>query len=64
MLYRKNMPPGCATCAHAVRLTEDDMLCRKYGVVRETYQCRRFTYDPLKRVPTRQKPVPSYRPNE
>ncbi len=57
-LLRANMPPACATCVHAVRLTEEDMLCRKRGAVHESYHCRRYSYDPLKRVPSRTPPIP------
>ena len=45
-LCRANMPPACATCVHAVRLSDEDMLCRRY------------VYDPLKRVPPRTPPIP------
>jgi hypothetical protein len=59
MLYRNNMPRQCATCARAVRLNNTDMICKKYGVVYVDYGCRRYVYDPLKRVPSRMPPVPS-----
>ena len=36
------------------KINEDTMICQKCGVVPATHQCRRFRYDPLKRVP----PVP------
>ena len=44
----------CAFCEKATVLAGDEyMLCSKKGVVALTYKCRRFTYDPLKRVPKR-----------
>lgn len=30
------------------------MLCMRHGVVPPYHHCRRFRYDPLKRVPVRQ----------
>ena len=32
------------------------MICRRKGIVAAADQCRRFRYDPLKRVPARPKP--------
>ena len=29
------------------------MICQKYGVVPAGHHCRKFRYDPLKRVPSR-----------
>ena len=44
----------CARCEHATLLSQCDcILCDKKGVVSETYACRRFVYDPLKRAPKR-----------
>ena len=46
-------PRVCAYCEHATPLqTEGQMLCPKKGVVEGGFVCRRFRYDPLKRVPT------------
>ncbi len=55
MLFRKNMEKRCGLCERAVCIDENDMLCRKYGVVSCNYSCKKFVYDPLKRVPA--KPV-------
>ena len=42
----------CANCEHAAALHgEDYVLCERNGVVRATYVCRKFSYDPLKRRP-------------
>jgi hypothetical protein len=32
---------------------ENRMACCKQGIVPPSYSCRRFSYDPLKRVPPR-----------
>lgn len=51
MLFRKDIPKVCAHCQHAVRLDSQDMLCRRHGVVGARHSCRRFRYDPTKRLP-------------
>ena len=44
----------CAKCEHAALLHGDEyVLCEKKGVVRATFVCRRFSYDPLKRRPAK-----------
>ncbi len=46
------MPRVCAFCDKAQSLSDDEhMLCSKKGVVACGYSCRKFRYDPLKRVP-------------
>ena len=42
----------CEFCRYSASLAMgDDMLCEKRGVVKREYSCRKFMYDPLKRVP-------------
>ena len=52
---KKNVPETerlCRFCEWASALHgEDQMLCRKRGVVSPLYVCRAFRYDPLKRDP-------------
>ena len=55
MLFRKKMERSCEYCAHSTKLGEDQMLCTKCGVVSVTYRCRKFSYDPFKRVPSKPK---------
>lgn len=43
---------GCCRFASAIAGTEE-MLCEHRGVVSQEYRCRKFVYDPLKRVPRR-----------
>lgn len=44
----------CAYCEHAAKLKDDNfMLCESRGVVASSFSCRKFLYDPLKRVPSR-----------
>lgn len=51
MLYGKDIPPCCGYCEHAHEIDEQDVLCSKYGPVSATHKCRRYRYDPLKRIP-------------
>ena len=51
MLFRKKIERACAYCARAVKADEDTMVCRKKGPVSANESCRRFRYDPLKRIP-------------
>lgn len=55
MLFRKKMEKSCEYCAYSTKLNEDQMLCTKRGVVGVTDQCRKFSYDPFKRVPKKPK---------
>ena len=57
MLFRRHMPPECATCSRATRLSEHDMICTRSGIVHESYKCRHYRYDPLKRTPLRRPPI-------
>ena len=51
MLFRKETEKRCKLCEHAINIDESDMLCKKYGVVSCNYSCKKFEYDPLKRIP-------------
>lgn len=56
MLFRKKIEKACVYCVHAAKLDEESCLCAKKGIVSPDARCRKFRYDPLKRVPRRQKP--------
>ncbi len=55
MLFRKKIQPACSYCSYGTRMGEDQILCVKHGVVTATYSCRKFDYDPCKRIPPRAK---------
>ena len=55
MLFRKDIEKNCSYCAHAVKFSEDKFICSKKGIVTQDEGCRRFKYDPLKRVPVKAK---------
>ena len=51
MLFSKNIDPRCAYCARGVYLNDDTIMCLKKGILSPSDWCRRFRYDPLKRLP-------------
>ena len=53
VLFDKTIEPRCAYCARGRELSEEEVACRKKGVVPAGGSCRAFRYDPLKRVPPR-----------
>ena len=55
MLFRKNIEKSCAYCVHSAKISDDEVLCIKKGVVELTNKCRSFSYDPCKRVPSKAK---------
>lgn len=55
MLFRKKMPKSCTYCVNSTVMDEDQFLCIKKGVVVDTGKCRKFKYDPCKRIPSKPK---------
>ncbi len=55
MLFRKRIPRSCAYCARGTALNNDQILCCKKGAVSAFYSCRKFQYDPCKRIPPKMK---------
>ena len=51
MLFRKDIPRSCTYCVNGTRIADDQILCIKRGVVSSFYECRKFRYDPCKRIP-------------
>lgn len=51
MLFEKEIEPRCAYCKRGAVLDEERVMCIKKGVVSAAGSCRRFKYEPLKRVP-------------
>ena len=44
--------PSCGICAHGRRSSDGKViLCLQRGVVDPSARCRKFAYDPLRRVP-------------
>lgn len=55
MLFRKKIDPNCAYCHFAYPADPGNVICRKKGIRAENDHCRKFRYNPLKRVPARPK---------
>ena len=55
MLFRKKIAPNCSYCLHCTKLNDEQVLCTKRGVMPLYGQCRRFRYDPCKRIPGKPK---------
>ena len=53
MLFRKKIERSCSYCIHGGKVDDKTILCKKKGFVASCHRCRRFKYDPLKRVPPR-----------
>lgn len=57
MLFRKKIMRSCQYCTHGAKVDSEQVVCAKRGLVRAAGACRRFRYDPLKRIPPRKKAV-------
>lgn len=57
ILFRRKIPKACAYCARGTALDEDQVLCPKRGVMSSGGKCRKFQYDPCKRIPAKAKPL-------
>lgn len=55
MLFRKDMPRCCSYCKWGTKLEKQQMLCIKKGIVSESFACKKFSYDPCKRIPKKAK---------
>ncbi|MGN0556787.1 MAG: hypothetical protein ACI4IV_02940 [Acutalibacteraceae bacterium] len=51
-LYGKGIAPRCEYCAVGESSGDGTLIfCAKKGILPPDFKCRRFRYDPLKRVP-------------
>ena len=57
MIFRKKIQKSCSYCAFGTKIGDDDVLCTKRGFVPAYKSCRKFTYDPCKRVPAKAKAI-------
>ena len=55
MLFRKKILRACEYCSHGTLLSDNEILCTKRGVKASGKSCRKFTYDPCKRIPAKAK---------
>lgn len=64
-LFNKNIEPSCSYCKFG-KLSSDSnkILCNKKGIVELSDSCKKFKYEPLKRIPTKQKLLPKYKKSD
>ena len=55
MLFRKKHIRACSYCAHGTNIGDGQILCMKRGIKSKDDACRKFTYDPCKRIPVKAK---------
>lgn len=55
MLFRKKIERSCSYCAFGTKYDDEQILCIKRGVVAVDGSCRKFKYDPCKRIPPKSK---------
>ena len=55
MLFRKRIHQSCQYCGNATQLNDEEVLCIKRGIVTIEKRCRKFIYDPCKRIPRKLK---------
>lgn len=56
-MFSKDIIPMCIYCFHSTKVFDEgnSCLCPKRGVVSFDYSCRKYKYDPTKRIPPRPK---------
>lgn len=53
-LFGNNIKPSCRYCLIAEVHEGEKIVCPKMGVVKAYDSCKKFTYDPLKRIPKKE----------
>ena len=54
MLFRKKLQRSCSYCRLGTELSDGSVLCAKKGLVDSSMSCRKFRYEPTKRIPGKQ----------
>lgn len=57
MLFRKKIEHSCVYCIYGANIGEDQILCSKKGLRTPMQKCRKFQYDPCKRIPLKALPL-------
>ena len=55
MLFREKISRACSYCQYGTQIDAEQILCIKKGVVLVDGKCRKFRYDPCKRLPAKPK---------
>jgi len=64
MLFRKKIQKSCSYCEYGTKLNDEQVLCMKKGVMPIDKKCRKFRYDPCKRIPPKPKALDFEKYNE
>ncbi len=61
-VFGSEIEPKCAYCAKCIKTKDNKTaLCEKKGLTTPDGSCRKFVYDPMKRVPSASHPpLPEY----
>lgn len=62
-LFGNNIECNCEYCNNWI-YEDEEYLCRLEKQIDENGNCKKFSYDPLKRAPYRKPNLPEYDPNE
>lgn len=64
-LFNENISPSCSYCVHGNNfIKQETVLCVKFGVVDAQNSCKKFKYDPLKRIPKTRKKTLEFNKND
>jgi hypothetical protein len=64
-MFRKKHDVDCLYCKYGyVLYNETDCLCDKYGFIQRKNKCSKFTYEPLKRIPSPPASTPEFNEND
>lgn len=64
MLFRKKIKKSCSYCTYGTKIDDEQVLCIKKGVMPVGEKCRKFSYDPCKRIPAKPKALDFSKYNE
>ena len=57
-MFSKDCSRVCAHCEFGIIMQGGEhILCHHKGIVTSNFACKKFVYDPLKRIPKRRKPL-------
>lgn len=57
--FGNDIKPACAYCQFGDLSKEgDQVVCEKSGLVKPESSCKKWVYDPIKRIPRKQREIP------
>jgi hypothetical protein len=60
-----DLPPSCAYCVHGRTAPDgESVLCPKRGITHAGMRCKKYEYDPLRRVPKGEPALPKFTKEE